>query len=75
MRIISRLKVKGLYHFQNEIRSVRFMLKPEMRNLFATTNELQMGAPGYKICRSSLLFYWHTPQAMGALGVLGSPEA
>ena len=40
MRIISRLKVKGLYHFQNEIRSVRFMLKPEMRNLFATTNEL-----------------------------------
>jgi hypothetical protein len=25
--------------------------------------------------RSSLLFYWHTPQATGALGVLGSPEA
>ena len=37
---MSRLKVKGLYHFQNEIRSVRFILKPEMRNPFVTMNDL-----------------------------------
>jgi hypothetical protein len=40
MRIISRLKVKGLCHFQNEIRSVRFMQKSEMRNSFVATNDL-----------------------------------
>jgi len=42
MRIMSRLKAKGLYHFQNQIIGKSFMLKPEMRNSFIETNDLQM---------------------------------
>ena len=40
MRIMSRLKVKGLCHFQNQIIGKSFMLKLEMRNPFVATNDL-----------------------------------
>ena len=42
MRIMSRLKVKGLFNSQNQIIGESFVLKPEMRNSFIETNDLQM---------------------------------
>lgn len=42
MRIMSRLKVKGLFNSQNQIIGESFVLKLEMRNSFIETNDLQM---------------------------------
>ena len=42
MRIMSMLKVKGLFNSQNQIIGESFVLKPEMRNSFIETNDLQM---------------------------------
>ena len=42
MRIMSMLKVKGLFNSQNQIIGESLVLKPKMRNSFIETNDLQM---------------------------------